>query len=41
MGSWTSQGAPEWSGGKGLYMGSHIQGSEKCLGFLDIVPGWF
>ena len=33
MGSGISRGAPEWSGGKDLYMGSHIQGSGKVQEF--------
>ena len=41
MRSRTSRGVPEWSGGKDLYMGSHILGSGKSLGFFGIVPGSF
>jgi hypothetical protein len=41
MRSRTSQGVPEWSGGKDLYMGSHILGSRKSLVFFGIVPGSF
>ena len=41
MGSGTSRGAPEWSRGKDLYMGSHILGSEKSSVFFGIVPGSF
>ena len=41
MRSRTSRGAPEWSGGKDLYMGSHILGSGKSSGFFGIVPGRF
>ena len=33
MRSGISRGAPEWSGGKDLYMGSHIQGSGKVREF--------
>src|SRR3990170_6283440 len=33
MGSGTSRGALEWSGGKDLYMGSHILGSGKSSVF--------
>ena len=41
MRSRTSRGALEWSGGKGLYMGSHILATRKVLGFAGIVPGGF
>ena len=41
MGSGISRGAPEWSGGKDLYMGSHIRGSGKSSVFSGIVPGSF
>ena len=41
MRSRTSRGAPEWSGGKDLYMGSHILATEKVLGFSGIVSGSF
>ena len=34
MGSRISLGAPEWSRGKDLYMGSHILGSRKSLVFF-------
>ena len=34
MESRISRGAPEWSESKDLYMGSHIQGSEKVREFL-------
>ena len=33
MRSQTSRGAPEWSGGKYLYMGSHILATGKVSGF--------
>ena len=33
MRSRTSRGVPEWSGGKDLYMGSHILATGKVLGF--------
>ena len=41
MGSGISRGAPEWSGGKDLYMGSHIWSSGKSFVFSGIVPGSF
>ena len=41
MGSRTSRGAPEWPGGKDLYMGSHILGFEKSSVFSGIVLGRF
>ena len=41
LGNTASRGAPEWSGGKDLYMGSHILATGKVLGFVDIVPGSF
>ena len=41
MRSRTSQVAPEWFGGKDLYMGSHILATRKVSGFAGIVPGSF
>ena len=41
MGSGTSRGAPEWSGGKDLYMESCFRGSGKSSVFSGIVPGSF
>ena len=41
MRSRTSRGAPEWSGGKDLYMGSCYWGSGKSSVFSGIVPGSF
>ena len=41
MGSGTSRGAPEWSGGKDLYMESGFWGSGKSSVFSGIVPGSF
>ena len=38
MGFGTSRGAPEWSGGKDLYMESGFRGSGKSLVFSGIVP---
>jgi hypothetical protein len=39
IGSGTTQGAPEYSGGKDLYMGSDIQGLKKVRRFAGSVPG--
>ena len=39
MGSWTSRGAPEGSGGKDLYMGSCQTDTGLVLGVIGIVPG--
>ena len=39
MRSWTSQGVPEWSGGKDLYMGSPFLVTGKVLGFIGNIPG--
>ena len=38
MGSGTSRGASEWSGGKDLYMESGFRGSGKSSDFIGIVP---
>src|SRR3954470_13997928 len=39
MRSRTSRGAPEWSGGKDLYMGSPVLVTERVSGFIGNVPG--
>ena len=39
MRSWTSRGVLEWSGGKDLYMGSHVLVAGKVLGFIGNIPG--
>ena len=39
MRSRTSRGVPEWSGGKDLYMGSHVLVTGKVLGVIGNVPG--
>src|SRR4051812_42719235 len=39
MRSRTSQGVPEWSGGKYLYMGSPISAIGTSFGVIGIVPG--
>ena len=39
IGSRTSRGVPEWSGGKDLYMGSHHTVTESIRGYAGIVPG--
>ena len=39
MRSRMSQGVPEWSGGKDLYMGSHVLVTGKVSGFSGNVPG--
>ena len=39
MGSWTSRGDPEGSGGKDLYMGSCQTDTRKFRGHTGIVPG--
>ena len=39
MGSWTSRGDPEGSGGKDLYMGSCQTDTGKFRGHTGIVPG--
>ena len=39
MRSWTSQGVPEWSGGKELYIGSAISAIGTSFGVTGIVPG--
>ena len=39
MRSRTSQGVPEWSGGKELYIGSAISGIGTSFGVIGIVPG--
>ena len=39
MGSWTSRGDPEGSGGKDLYMGSCQTDTGKFQGHIGIVPG--
>ena len=39
MGSRTSRGVPEWSGGKDLYMGSLVLVAGKVSHFIGIVPG--
>ena len=41
MRSGISRGAPEWSGGKDLYMESCFRGSGKSSVFSGIVPGSF
>ena len=39
MGSRTSRGVPEWSGGKDLYMGSLVLVAGKVSRIIGIVPG--
>ena len=39
MRSRTSQGVPEWFGGKELYMGSRVAAIGKVSGVTGIVPG--
>ena len=39
MRSRTSRGAPEWSGGKDLYIGKWYLGSRKVSGISGSVPG--
>ena len=39
MGSWTSRGDPEGSGGKDLYMGSPVLVTGRVSGFIGNVPG--
>ena len=39
MRSRTSQGVPEWSGGKDLYIGSPVSAIGTSFGVIGIVPG--
>ena len=39
MRSRMSQGVPEWSGGKDLYIGSPVSATGKVSGVTGIVPG--
>src|SRR5512132_1354914 len=39
MRSRTSRGVPEWSGGKDLYIGSHVSAIGTSFGVIGIVPG--
>ena len=39
MRSRTSRGAPEWSGGKDLYIGSPVSATGRVSGVTGIVPG--
>ena len=39
IGFGTSRGAPEWSGGKDLYIGSPVLATGKVSGIFGSVPG--